>query len=184
MGEHRTDKLGVTGSSPVAPTTKPPAMGLCLLGRTRLSDGQTEWQRSGASTHVDPKAMILMIFPVEPLLLTTESRQRPWAPAERMPCCQPRQNIGLAMPTTLAPGKTIVSAVVTEQVRDEPRRLAREGDRSLSAQGPSRRQRAPRARRSRAGGGAGMTMDPTERTDARDEFRADGLRGRPGRRSR
>ena len=38
------------------------------------------------------------------------------------------------MPTTLAPGKTIVSAVVTEQERDELRRLAREGDRSLSAQ--------------------------------------------------
>ena len=38
------------------------------------------------------------------------------------------------MPTTLAPGKTIVSAVVTERERDELRRLAREGDRSLSAE--------------------------------------------------
>ena len=35
---------------------------------------------------------------------------------------------------TLAPGRTIVSAVVSEQERDELRRLARNGDRSLSAE--------------------------------------------------
>jgi hypothetical protein len=34
----------------------------------------------------------------------------------------------------LAPGKTIVSAVVTEQERDELRRLARNGGRSLSGE--------------------------------------------------
>ncbi len=38
------------------------------------------------------------------------------------------------MAATLAPGKTIVSAVVTEQERDELRRLALAGDRSLSGE--------------------------------------------------
>jgi HEAT repeat protein len=38
------------------------------------------------------------------------------------------------MSTTLAQGKTIVSAVISEQQRHELVRLARDGDRSLSAE--------------------------------------------------
>jgi predicted transcriptional regulator len=38
------------------------------------------------------------------------------------------------MATTLAPGKTIVSAVIDEEQRDELIRLARAADRSLSAE--------------------------------------------------
>jgi hypothetical protein len=38
------------------------------------------------------------------------------------------------MSTTLAQGKTIVSAVISEQQRDELVRLARDSDRSLSAE--------------------------------------------------
>ena len=38
------------------------------------------------------------------------------------------------MSTTLAPGKTIVSAVISERQREELLRLARTGDRSLSAE--------------------------------------------------
>ncbi len=38
------------------------------------------------------------------------------------------------MMTTLAPGKTIVSAQVDEVLRDDLLKLAREGDRSLSGE--------------------------------------------------